>query len=248
MATSESDSSYAKKLTLLLELYVRIASNLAIPSGNLLKRISLTFAFCCLVPRSQHLSSAKFDGILVHPSFSDVNDNIDGTLIVHSGYWTGAKIHFTLTLPYSSSGASLRVNTQNIFHPLVSPQNGSISQLHSQQTVETNSKLVPLVYTLHRIFNAPLAQSIGSAHEVLNQEAAQLFQDDKEAFAKRIKEILKSIDQTVTPSPYSVSMPETWTSEHEELLYKLKASTTPKRESETDQQSRPEESALPASS
>lgn len=172
---------------------------------------------------SQLLTSAGLDGMLFQPSASDPDESIDGTLMVHSGYWKGAKIQFALTLPYSIFGLSLRVITSNTFHPLVSPEDGSIASLHTTKSPSTTSNLVPLAHALHRIFTAPLAQVVGSADQVLNQEAATLFQDDKEAFAKRIKATLKLVDSEAPHSPFSVVAVDSWTPEHEDTLTKLKA-------------------------
>lgn len=172
---------------------------------------------------SQQLTSAGIDGILFQPSVSDPEECIDGTLLVHSGYWKGAKIQFTLTLPHSLFGISIRVITSNTFHPLVSPEDGSITSLHTTKTPSTSSSLVPLAHTLHRIFTAPLAQVVGSADSILNQEAATLFQDDKEAFAKQIKASLKLIENEAIYSPFSVITADSWTPEHENTLTKLRS-------------------------
>jgi ubiquitin-protein ligase len=147
--------------------------------------------------------------------------SIDGTLLVHSGFWRGTKIHFSLTLPQDDIEASLLVTTRNIFHPSISPFDGSISTLLSSQNHQTASQLSSLLSSLHRIFYAPLAQVISSSETILNHEAATMFQDDKEGFARQVKQNLDFMNDLDSTSPYCIENVESWTPELQTLMDRL---------------------------
>lgn len=175
---------------------------------------------------SQQLCKLDLEGLLIYPSYSDVMKSIDGTLLVHSGFWAGTKISFSLDLPIDDRPASIRVTTRNIFHPLISPTDGSIAILHSTQRPQNASTLCPLVFSLHRMFYAPLAEVIGSCKHVLNEEAALLFKEDKEGFSRQLKQNLNFVTDLDSASPYRVKAVDSWTPELQTLLDKLLPSSS----------------------
>jgi len=77
------------------------------------------------------------------------------------------------------------------------------------------------------MFYSPLAEVIGSTDKVLNEEAASLFQEDKEGFSRRIKQDLSFIADLDCASPYRVQTVDTWTPELQALLDKLKSLRSP---------------------
>ena len=170
---------------------------------------------------SQLLSQCGLEGLIVYPAHDDPLNRIDGTLWVHSGFWCGSSIHFSLSLSSSASDPSLRVTTRNLFHPLISPTDGSISQLHTVQKTQNGSTLLPLVLTLHKLFYSPLAQLVGASECVKDEAAAKLYQDDKEAYARQIKQNSEFLENLDVHSPYRVEKVESWTPELEALKSKI---------------------------
>ena len=77
------------------------------------------------------------------------------------------------------------------------------------------------------MFYAPLAEVIGSAMHVLNEEAAELFQEDKAGFSRQIKQHSNSIADLDSASPYRVKTVDSWTPELQTLLDKLLPSSKP---------------------
>jgi ubiquitin-protein ligase len=169
----------------------------------------------------QYLSNAGLEGIVVYPSHENPFSSIDGTLLVHSGFWTGSKVHFSVSLPTDGSAPSLKVSTRNLYHPLVSPNDGSIATLHSVQAAPQGSVLYPLVFTLHKLFTTPLAQLIGSCESIKDENAAQMFKEDKEGFARQIKENSQFLENIDSSSPYRIQNAGEWSIDMQNLLEEI---------------------------
>jgi ubiquitin-protein ligase len=160
--------------------------------------------------------------MLFFPSSTNILHEIDGSLLVHSGFWKGAKLSFSFVLSSgdpSSNTPYVRLNNPALFHPLVCSTEGTIATF---KTASTNpSQLAPLAQALHRLFYSPLAQVIGACDKVLNEEAAILFQEDKEAFAGRVKKNLENLALPASPSPYLIQTPQEWTPHLQDTLERI---------------------------
>ncbi|XP_020293796.1 protein crossbronx homolog [Pseudomyrmex gracilis] len=177
------------------------------------------------------LSSQDLKGIYVIPSA--LNSFLwFGVQFVRQGFYKGGVFRFTIILPqnFPLGECPKVVFETKIFHPLINPENGELCTSWGFPEWRRNNRIWQLIQYITKIF-----VKLDTKMTPVNQEAANLQENNFEAFRERVKACVKdSVNQVFDPStmddPHYITFSQYVSEQHDTVKREIYEPTKVKEE------------------
>ncbi|XP_034948261.1 protein crossbronx homolog [Chelonus insularis] len=142
------------------------------------------------------MQKQNIGGVYVIPSAQNPY-NWFGVLFVRQGMYKAAVFRFTIILPdtFPDSGCPKVVFQTKVFHPLIHNETGELNVAAGFPEWKKSNRVLELVQFITKVFN-----EVDPNMPAFNDEAANLFQNDKEEYFKRSQKCVReALDHVYDP-------------------------------------------------